>query len=104
MLETAHRRYGLPIYVTENGRAHPDDRERERFLVEHLRTLAYAKQERGVDVRGYFYWSLLDNQEWANGFLPRLGLYEVNYDTGERRLRGTGQTYARIIREGMIRT
>jgi beta-glucosidase len=104
VLETAHRRYGLPIYVTENGRAHPDDRERERFLVEHLRTLAYAKQERGVDVRGYFYWSLLDNQEWANGFLPRLGLYEVNYDTGERRLRGTGQTYARIIREGMIRT
>ncbi len=104
VLETAHRRYGLPIYVTENGRAHPDDKERERFLVEHVKTLAYAIAARGVDVRGYFYWSLLDNQEWANGFLPRLGLYEVDYDTGERRLRQTGRTYARIVKDGLVRT
>jgi beta-glucosidase len=101
VLRTAHRRYALPIYVTENGRAHPDDAERERFLVEHLRALAHAKTDLGCDVRGYFYWSLLDNQEWANGYLPRLGLYEVDFDTGERRLRGTGRTYARIIREGI---
>jgi beta-glucosidase len=104
VLETAQRRYGLPIYVTENGRAHTDDAERERFLVEHLKTLAYARAERGVDIRGYFYWSLLDNQEWANGFLPRLGLYEVDYDTGERRLRATGRRYAGFIRDGVVRT
>jgi beta-glucosidase len=104
VLETAWRRYRLPIYVTENGRAHPDDAERERFLVEHLKTLAFAKVERGIDIRGYFYWSLLDNQEWAQGFLPRLGLYAVDYDTGERQLRGTGRTYARFVREGIVRT
>jgi beta-glucosidase len=104
VLETANGRYALPIYVTENGRAHTDDAERERYLVEHLRTVAYAREARGVDVRGYFYWSLLDNLEWANGFLPRLGLYAVDYDTGERTLRGTGVTYAKIIREGLVRT
>jgi beta-glucosidase len=104
VLETAWRRYRLPIYVTENGRAHPNDLERERFLVEHLKTLGYAKQHRGIDVRGYFYWSLLDNQEWAQGFLPRMGLYAVDYETGERRLRGTGRAYARIVREGIVRT
>jgi beta-glucosidase len=103
VLETVDRRYGLPIYITENGRAHPDDSCRQRFLEEHLITLAHAIEERGVDVRGYFYWSLLDNQEWANGFVPRLGLYEVDYADGERTLRGTGKRYAEVIREGEIR-
>jgi beta-glucosidase len=102
MLETAWRRYRLPIYVTENGRAHPDDRERERYLREHLRALGSAI-ERGVDARGYFYWSLLDNQEWAHGFLPRLGLYEVDYATGARTLRQTGRAYAEIIASGVVR-
>lgn len=99
VLETAWRRYGIPLYVTENGRAHPDDRQREAFLREHVLTLA-AALDRGIDVRGYFWWSLLDNQEWAHGFVPRLGLYEVDYETGQRRLRGTGRAYAEIIRRG----
>jgi beta-glucosidase len=104
VLSTAARRYKLPLYVTENGRAHPDDRERERFLHEHLRALGWAVAKQRIDVRGYFYWSLLDNLEWANGFLPRLGLYEVDYASGERTLRGTGRAYAEVVRAGEVRT
>lgn len=104
MLETAWNRYRLPIYITENGRAHPDDRQRAAFLREHLKVLAYARCEKDIAVRGYFWWSLLDNQEWAHGFLPRLGLYEVDFSTGERRLRDTGRAYAEIIREGTLRS
>lgn len=104
VLSVAARRYRLPLYVTENGRAHPDDRERERFMYENLRAVGWAVTELGLDVRGYFYWSLLDNLEWANGFLPRLGLYEVDYESGERRLRGTGSAYAALVRAGEIRT
>ena len=81
-----------------------DLRGGERFLREHLRVLGWAVERLGLDVRGYFYWSLLDNLEWANGFLPRLGLYEVDYENGARRLRGTGRAYAAIIRANEIRT
>ena len=95
-LRTVHRRYGLPIYVTENGRAHVDDRERTRFLRDHLAVVGRALAE-GIRVEGFLYWSLLDNQEWANGFLPRFGLYEVDYRTFERKRRGTADEYARII-------
>ncbi len=104
VLSTAAARYRLPLYVTENGRAHPDDRERERFLRENLAALGWAVSRLGLDVRGYFYWSLLDNLEWANGFLPRLGLYAVDYANGERKLRGTGSAYAAIVRAGEIQT
>jgi beta-glucosidase len=96
------QRYHLPIYVTENGRAHPDDAQRLEFLHQHLATLGRAITEQGVDVRGYYWWSLLDNQEWANGFVPRLGLYAVDYTNGVRSLRDTGRWYAELIRRGAI--
>lgn len=104
MLAAVQRRYGLPLHVTENGQSHPDDRRRETFLREHLAALAWAMGARKLDVRGYFWWSLLDNQEWANGFVPRLGLYEVDYSNGERRLRQTGRTYTGIIRTREVRS
>ncbi|WP_189330668.1 GH1 family beta-glucosidase [Actinoplanes ianthinogenes] len=74
-----------PIYVTENGvaqlREEPGaDPERIRFIAEHLAAAARS----GVDLRGYFYWSLLDNFEWARGYGPRFGLVHVDYPTGER--------------------
>jgi beta-glucosidase len=80
-----------PVYVTENGRASADrvadgaveDPERIRYLDGHLRALAQAVEE-GVDVRGYFVWSLLDNFEWAAGYAKRFGLVHVDYDTLER--------------------
>ncbi len=98
ILEIAHERYELPTHVLENGRSHRDDNQRREYIRQHLATLSHGINNRGVDVRGYYYWSVLDNQEWGNGFVPRLGLYEVDYDTGERTLRDSGQYYGQVIR------
>lgn len=73
----------LPLYVTENGMASEvptDDQARIRFIGDHLRATK-AAMDQGVDVRGFFYWSLLDNYEWGWGYGPRFGLVHVDYDT-----------------------
>lgn len=71
-------RYRLPILITENGVADAVGMNRQRFLAEHLAIVARAIRE-GVDVRGYFHWSVIDNFEWAEGYCPRFGLYTVDY-------------------------
>lgn len=83
-----HKRYGdrlPPIVITENGCSYEgiDDQERITFLDGHVRALHEAL-EQGVDVRGYFVWSLMDNFEWAEGYARRFGLVHVDYDTLER--------------------
>ncbi|QFZ76465.1 beta-glucosidase [Streptomyces fagopyri] len=83
-----HRRYGdrlPPVVITENGCSYEgiDDQERITFLDGHVRALHRAS-EQGVDVRGYFVWSLLDNFEWAEGYARRFGLVHVDYDTQKR--------------------
>lgn len=90
-------RYKKPIYITENGVADARDVHRERFIKEHLQWVCKAIQE-GADVRGYFYWSLLDNFEMPrlDGFWPRFGLCEVDYKTMERRVRPSALAYKRI--------
>jgi beta-glucosidase len=87
-------RYGLPIHVTENGIADREDRLRPRYLREHLLQVADAIAD-GVDIRGYYYWSLLDNFEWIKGFGPRFGLFSVDYSTFERTATGS----ARLLRD-----
>jgi beta-glucosidase len=77
-------REGLPLYVTENGTADASGERRPDFLRRHFEALLRAARE-GVDVRGYFHWSLLDNFEWAEGFEPRFGLYRVDYASPEKR-------------------
>jgi beta-glucosidase len=77
------KRYGLPLWVTENG---IDDRagdRRSKYLYDHWKRLLEA-QKAGVDVRGYLHWSLLDNFEWLDGWGPRFGLYRVDFETLER--------------------
>lgn len=88
--------YNKPIYITENGIATNKDQERAEFIRSHLRAIEQAQAE-GVDVRGYFYWALLDNFEWAEGFKPRFGLIEVDYATQERRIRPSALVYKAII-------
>ncbi|HSO20758.1 MAG TPA: family 1 glycosylhydrolase, partial [Desulfosarcina sp.] len=56
----------------------------------------------GVDVRGYFVWSLLDNFEWAHGYTKRFGLIRVDYDTQERIIKDSGEWYAQVIRTNAI--
>ncbi|MBX5480892.1 MAG: glycoside hydrolase family 1 protein [Myxococcaceae bacterium] len=84
MIEEAHASYGKPIWITENG---IDDRlgtRRPKFLYDHWKQLL-AAMKRGADVRGYLYWSLMDNFEWLDGWGPRFGLYYVDFDSLERR-------------------
>jgi beta-glucosidase len=80
----AARVTGLPVVVTENGIATEDDTERIEFLTEALESLHRCIDE-GIDVRGFFAWSLLDNFEWHLGFAPKFGLVGVERKTFERR-------------------
>lgn len=100
-------RYGAPpIYVTENGAAFPDpsqaaseplqDPLRVEYLRNHLRAVRSAIAQ-GVDVRGYFAWSLLDNFEWAHGFSKRFGIVHVDYATQKRTRKASADFYSRVI-------
>jgi len=92
-----YKRYKKPIYITENGISDADDDQRPDFIKDHVKWL-YKAVEEGTDVRGYFYWSLLDNFEWAEGFRQRFGLVEVNFETLERKMRPSGELYGKICR------
>lgn len=88
--------YGLPIYITENGLADREDSLRPAYLLSHLREVAGALKD-GIDVRGFYYWSLLDNFEWVKGFGPRFGLFHVDYQTLARSARPSAQLFKRVI-------
>lgn len=92
------QRYDLPIYVTENGLADARDLHREWFIEETLQAILDVIRD-GVDVRGYFHWSLLDNFEWDKGFWPRFGLIDVEHPTLRRTIRGSAHAYASLIRK-----
>ncbi|WP_298943775.1 GH1 family beta-glucosidase [uncultured Microbacterium sp.] len=95
---------GTALYVTENGAAFDDvlegdrvhDAERVDFLRDHLGAIVDAV-DAGVDVRGYFYWSLLDNYEWAWGYEKRFGIVHVDYDTQVRTPKDSALEYRRVI-------
>lgn len=95
------RPYGVPVVITENGLADSADVNRSRFLLEHLFQLGLAMRD-GLDVRGYFYWSLLDNFEWASGYCPRFGLYTVDRSTAARAARPSAETYRRVATQGRV--
>ena len=99
--EWSGRSGGIPVYVTENGIADARDALRPGFIVRHLARVARAIAH-GIDVRGYYHWSLLDNFEWAEGYAPRFGLVEVDFETLARRPRKSAEVYARIARERAI--
>lgn len=82
-LERFSSRYNKPVFILENGIAdnHDDDVRRQNFIVRHTRAVWQAIS-RGADVRGFFFWSLVDNFEWAEGFDPRFGLLKVDYSNG----------------------
>ncbi len=96
-----HQRYGLPIRVTENGIPTSDEALRTRFLEDHVRAMADA-MSRGVDVRGYYHWSFMDNFEWAEGYVPRFGLLRVDYGAQKRTIGPAAKAYTRIISSGKI--
>jgi beta-glucosidase len=95
-----------PIYITENGMASPDrvepgqatvdDRARIRFVQLHLAALK-AAIDQGVDVRGYFLWSLMDNFEWNSGYAKRFGIVHVDYATQQRTLKASALWYRDFV-------
>lgn len=94
--------YNKPVYIFENGLADAKDEKREKFINNHLRW-AHKAIEEGVDVKGYFHWSLLDNFEWDKGFDPRFGLIEVDYKTLKRTPRPSSLKYAEICKNNSIK-
>lgn len=94
-------KYRLPILVTENGISTEDDKQRWRFIRDHLFHVARAIKD-DIPVIGYLYWSLLDNFEWHEGFGPRFGLCEVDYATQRRWVRPSAQAFSRICRTGRL--
>jgi beta-glucosidase len=89
------RGLGKPVYITENGLASNDDEWRQRYIVDILSNVLLAIQD-GVDVRGYFHWTNMDNFEWAHGYSARFGLIAVDRQTLERTIKPSGRLYARI--------
>jgi beta-glucosidase len=102
----ASRTGDVPLYVTENGAAYPvdgdptSDPERVSFLHRHF-AAARTALERGVPLRGYFVWSLLDNFEWAHGYGHRFGIVHVDFETLERQVRDSGRFLASVARDGL---
>jgi beta-glucosidase len=89
------KRYGKPVYITENGIATSDDSVRRRYLPAVLEEVRLAIED-GVDVRGYFHWTNMDNFEWARGYSVQFGLIGVDRKTLERTVKPSGGLYARI--------
>jgi beta-glucosidase len=106
-----HERYRVPVYVTENGAAFADpvasngqpvaDPERVEFLRAHV-AAAHRALEAGVDLRGYFVWSLLDNFEWSSGYRRPFGLVQVDFATQRRTLKASGRFFAELARSSRL--
>ncbi len=92
---------GLPVLLTESGIATDDDRQRIAYLSEVLRGVRRALDD-GVDIRGYFVWSLLDNFEWSKGFAPKFGLHSVDPVTFERRAKPSAAWFAHVARANAL--
>ena len=84
VLRTVHKSLPIPLVITENGVAVSDDARRVVFIEEALRGVKSCVDE-GIPVKGYIYWSLMDNFEWQKGFSMTFGLIAVDRDTMERR-------------------
>ena len=93
-----------PIYVTENGVAFNDiltensiaDTQRTEYLQNHIAQVLKAKND-GINVNGYFVWTLTDNFEWAEGYRPRFGLIYIDFKTQRRIIKSSGRWYGRFL-------
>ncbi len=96
-----HKRYGLPMIVTENGVADSRDIIRPRYLVSHLASVERAIAD-GANVLGYLHWSLYDNYEWASGFKMKFGLIGINLRDKSLELRPSALIYEKIAKSKRI--
>jgi beta-glucosidase len=87
----------VPLIITENGIATHDDQKKIKFMKKHIDVLEKCIKD-GIDVRGYFYWSLIDNYEWLQGLDARFGLYKVDFDTLKRKPTNAATYYSYLIK------
>ncbi|MGZ4691968.1 MAG: family 1 glycosylhydrolase, partial [Acidimicrobiia bacterium] len=92
---------GCPIYVTENGIGTTDDEQRVRYVTDALAGVGRCLDD-GIDVRGYFYWSLMDNFEWAFGYRPQFGLVAVDRQTQVRTIKPSATWLGNIARTNRL--
>lgn len=95
------KRYNKPLYVSEAGIADAKDDRRGEYIIKQVEATWRAIRD-GADVRGHFYWSLLDNYEWALGFEKRFGLIEIDYNTLERKIRPSAYIYKTICENNAV--
>jgi beta-glucosidase len=91
----------VPVYVTENGVATEDDTRRVAYIDRALAGVQKCLAD-GIDVRGYFHWSLLDNFEWNSGYRPKFGLVSVNRETFERTAKPSAHHLGAIARANAL--
>jgi beta-glucosidase len=97
----AHKIAGVPIYVTENGIGTDDDAERIEYERRALPCVIKCLRD-GIDIRGYFYWSLMDNFEWLFGYGPKFGLVAVDRETQMRRPKPSAEWLGAIARANVF--
>jgi len=90
-------RLNVPLIITENGIATKDSQKKIRFMKKHIDVVEQCIRQ-GMDIRGYFYWSLIDNYEWLQGLDARFGLYRVDFETLRRTPTNAAAYYSYIIR------
>lgn len=98
VLERLHKKYKLPLLITENGLADRNDDYRKWWIASTLAAMQRAIGE-GVQLEGYLHWSLTDSFEWAYGKWPRFGLAEVDYKKGKRKLRPSAVWFSKVIKK-----
>jgi beta-glucosidase len=94
-------RLNVSLIITENGIATKDSQKKISFMKKHVDAIEHCKKQ-GMDIRGYFYWSLIDNYEWLQGLDARFGLYKVNFDTLERTPTNAAAYYSYIIKHRLF--
>jgi beta-glucosidase len=95
------KKYNLPIIIAENGICTSDDNLRWEYICSHLENIHFA-MEKGVNVIGYLYWSMMDNFEWDKGFRPRFGLIDIDYSTYKRTVRESAKKFSQVCKSSVL--
>lgn len=94
-------RYEFPIYITENGISDAEDKQRGKYIFDHLKVIKQLIDD-GVAVERYYHWSLMDNFEWDLGLTPRFGIIEIDYESQKRTIRESGKFYGEVAKAGGV--
>jgi beta-glucosidase len=94
-------KYKIPIFITENGISDANDEKRSSFIYNHLYQIKKLIDE-GIDVKRYYYWTLMDNFEWLEGYTSKFGLFSVDFSSQKRKIRNSGTFYGEISKNKEI--